>query len=67
MARIRLDLNFENDKYFEMSSKKDDEEAIKVIRCDENGNIKELWPYIERLCKQHVEIVLKEIGDIMKV
>ncbi len=65
--KYTLILEWENDKFFEMRSKKDNDSPILVIRTEENTHYADTRVFLENVCRTFFEKKLKEIGDLMIV
>ena len=63
---LELTFNWENTKSFQMTAKKTGKDVLTVIKMDENGQIDQLWPHLENICKQYLDQELKAIGKAMK-
>ena len=65
--QILVRLIWENEVSFEMTRKKDEDDAVTIVKAEEQGAIGALWPHIENICKEQFSRDLKTIGDDMKV
>ena len=64
---ITITLKYENSGHFRMNSTGGNgEQPIVVCHIQENGNIAECWPDVEKICDSYFKSKLKEIGDEMK-
>lgn len=64
---IVIKLSYENGGHFRMTSKGGNgEEPLVVCHIQENGNLAEAWPSIEKICGAYFAAKLKEVGDEMK-
>lgn len=66
VSKINLIIRWENDNFFEMKSKKDDEETQTIIRMDENAHLNNLWGSVTKICSSYMDKILGQIGDEMK-
>lgn len=66
ISKLTIDLKWENDNFFEVTAKKDDEEKKTVIRMDENTHLPALWVDITKICANYLHKVLEQIGNEMK-
>lgn len=64
---LELLLSWENNIGFSMTFKKNTEPVKTILQMDENGKVSELWPHIERVCKEFLKLKLTEIGQDMKL
>jgi len=63
---ITMKLIYENENYFKLTSKLNDE-GLKIIAYhDENGKVGELWPLIQKQCETYFKEELRDIGNAMK-
>lgn len=63
---LRLTFTWENGVDFKLASKLNSDDQTTVVEMEENGQIDELWPYIDELCKAFFAAQLNTIGDEMK-
>ena len=62
---IEITLKWQNGGYYEMTSKRDQEGNIQVVRMEENGSIATLWPHVSIICQTFFNDVVTEIGNEM--
>lgn len=65
--KVRIELEWENDDFFEMTSKVGDGNKMTVVRIEENAHIEDLWKSISDICNEFFSRKIKEIGVEMKV
>ena len=64
---ITISLKYENGEHFRMiATGGDGTEPLVVCHIQENGNIAESWPDVEKICDSYFKAKLKEVGDEMK-
>lgn len=64
---ISLKLTYENGGHFRMTATGGDGEGnITVCHIQENGNIADCWPDVEKICDSYFKLKLKEVGIEMK-
>ena len=66
ISKLTIDLKWENDNSFGMTSKEGDEEKKTVIRMDENTHLPALWADVTKICYNYLHKVLEQIGNKMK-
>ncbi len=62
---IRITLRWENNKFFEMKQKEENNPDNVVIHVDEDGHITDDWGSISRICSDALTRHLKQVGDEM--
>ncbi len=62
---LELTLEWENQKEFKFSSKPKDGEKTLVVKVEENGHIKDIWPFIESACIKFFQSQIETIGKEM--
>lgn len=67
LSKYTLILEWENNKSFEMKSKKNEEGNITIVKIEENQHYPDVRSSVETICKTFFEKTLKEIGDEMIV
>lgn len=65
-SEIQLKITWENNNFFQMTTKKDEGAVTQVVRMEENGQIKELWIHISDICKNFFGTTIDGIGTEMK-
>jgi len=65
-SKLIIRLEWENNNFFEMGGKFNDDGFITIIRVEENGCIELLWSNISAVCKSYLAKQLDHIGDEMK-
>ena len=63
---LKVTFTWENGKYFKMETKAGDDDAIVVVKVEENGDIANLWSSIQDICLKTVTRFVGVIGDEMK-
>jgi len=64
---INITLSYENGGHFRMVSKgANGTDPLVVCHIQENGNIAECWPDVEKICSAYFAKALKKVGDEMK-
>ena len=63
---LKITFDWENDNFFEMTSKEDEAEKISVIRIEENAHIDDMWLPVSTACKSFVGTEIDKIGAEMK-
>lgn len=63
---IVITLRWENQEFFEATSKKDDGDTITIVRVEEDGNIAAVWPHVGDIIKEQIRRDLDTIGSDMK-
>jgi len=68
MAEQEMEVTFkwENDVFFSMSTRKNQDERITDIRIEENAHIDTIWSAIQSACIGRVSQILSDIGKEMK-
>lgn len=57
---------WENKNKFIMETKNSTEEWVKIIEVFENGNLVDLWPHIQEVCRIQMNVIIEKIGKEMK-
>ena len=66
-SKVLIQLEWENDNFFEMQSKTNSEDIVQVIRMEENQHLSSVWEdYIMPVCEAFMKKKLSQIGDEMK-
>ena len=68
MAEQEMEVTFkwENDNFFSMDTKKNDDPKIIDIKVEENAHIYQVWPTIQKACVIRLTQILSDIGEEMK-
>ena len=66
MNELILEIKWENNNKFEVTSTRDGGSPITILTVEENGCIAELWAGIEGLMHTFLTQQLKHIGEEMK-
>lgn len=64
--KFKFELTWENNNFFQMTFKNDEEGNIIVIRVDENATLQEIRNHVEEICKYHFNKFLGTALDEMK-
>ena len=64
--KLVLTLTWENNKTMKLRSKKNQDNVITILETDENGNFKNMWPYLKDAMETYIEHELDTIGTAMK-
>jgi len=65
-TKVELELKWNNNEFFELTSKENDGEPITIIKVEENACIVKLWDNIQALAVTYVAHLLERIGNEMK-
>ena len=65
-TKIELELKWDNNDFFELTSKENDGEVITIISMEENACIAKLWDNVQALVITYVAHLLDRIGKEMK-
>ncbi len=63
---LEITVKWENDKGFSVDAKLDDGDVITISKHEENGDIKVLWPHIQKTLETYWKTTLAHIGEEMK-
>lgn len=63
--KYTMTLEWEDDNFFEMKSRKNTEDAVLIFRCEENAHFGDSSTSIRAICENFFGAKLKEICDIM--
>lgn len=65
-SELEIKLSWENGVSFEMTTKRDAGDVSTVVKIDENGQIKEIWPNVQGICQTFFGTQINNIGTEMK-
>lgn len=65
-TRIRIDIEWENGKDFEITTKENDASALTVVKADENGHLAALWSSYTDTVERYVKAIMARVGAEMK-
>lgn len=65
-TKVELEFKWNNNEFFELTSKENDGEAITIVKVEENACIAKLWDNIQALAITFTAHLLERIGNEMK-
>jgi len=63
--KIEIEIKWENDVSFEVTSKEDDGPTLTLIKMDENCCIATLWPAVTDILRRYIRFLMTKIGKDM--
>lgn len=66
VSELEVKFKWENGASFEMTAKKDAEDAFIVVKADENTYFNALWEHFKAICIDYIDRRLDVIGNEMK-
>lgn len=66
-AEITLTLTWENDEAFQLAYKKDNDDAIVIVRMEENGDLVNLFDNVSAICNTFFAKCMNTVSAEMKV
>jgi len=64
---IKIFLKWENNNFFKLETKKNEDPKVTDIRIEENAKIEVIWSAIQSACLSRVNQILSDIGEEMRV
>lgn len=63
--KLEITFTWENEDHFTMKAKLDQEDAVSIIKVEENSQIASIWRHIKDLCITYTSDELNKIGAEM--
>lgn len=63
--KVRVLIKWENDNFFQVTSKKDDEEEVLIVRVEENATLDKIWESVQAIVEISGKKTMKKIYDEM--